>query len=122
MRRQGQGKIINLGSLSSEIAIPNIALYATSKGGMRQLTRALALEWAGDNIQVNAIAPGIAHTALTDDFVKNEQGLRNLLRDIPLRRINTPREVALLAVYLASDASNYVTGQQLIIDGGGSAR
>ena len=66
MRKQGGGKIINLGSLSFEITPPNVALYATSKGGMRQLTRALAVEWAPENINVNAIAPGRFWTAMTD--------------------------------------------------------
>ena len=118
MRRQGKGKIINLGSLSFEISIPNIALYATSKGGMRQMTRALAIEWAKDNIHVNAIAPGRFWTAMTDGVFSNEELYDSAVSVIPMRRPGIPADLAGATVLLASDASDYITGQTIVVDGG----
>ena len=94
MRRQGKGKIINLGSLSFEIALPDIALYATSKGGMRQLTRALAVEWATDNICVNAIAPGRFWTAMTDTVFSVDELYNSAVSVIPQGRPGIPSDLA----------------------------
>ena len=118
MRPQGKGKIINLGSLSFEIAVPNVALYATSKGGMRQLTRALAVEWAADHIGVNALAPGRFWTAMTDVVFSNDELYDSAVSVIPLGRPGIPSDLAGATVLLASDASDYITGQTLVIDGG----
>ena len=81
-------------------------------------TKSLALEWARYNINVNAIAPGSVSTAMTAWLHDNEKARESLVRSIPLRRLGEPREIGLLAVYLASDASNYVTGETICIDGG----
>jgi len=118
MRQQGKGKIINLGSLSFEIVVPNIALYAISKGGMRQLTRALAVEWAKDKINVNAIAPGRFWTAMTDAVFSKEELYDSAVSVIPQRRPGVPSDLAGATVLLASDASDYITGQAIVVDGG----
>jgi len=118
MRQQGKGKIINLGSLSFEIVVPNIALYAISKGGMRQLTRALAVEWAKDQINVNAIAPGRFWTAMTDAVFSKEELYDSAVSVIPQRRPGVPSDLAGATILLASDASDYITGQTIVVDGG----
>lgn len=118
MRQQGKGKIINLGSLSFEIVVPNIALYAISKGGMRQLTRALAIEWAKERINVNALAPGRFWTAMTDAVFSKEELYESAVSVIPLGRPGIPADLAGATVLLASDASDYITGQTIVIDGG----
>ncbi len=117
MRARG-GKIINLGSLSFEIVIPNVALYAISKGGMRQMTRALAVEWAKDNVQVNAIAPGRFWTAMTDAVFSDPELYDSAVSVIPQGRPGVPSDLAGTTVLLASDASNYITGQTIVVDGG----
>lgn len=118
MRAQSKGKIINIGSVSFEITLPNIALYATSKGGMRQMTRALAIEWAAYNINVNAIAPGRFWTALTDKVFSNPELYDSATSVIPMGRPGVPSDLAGAAVLLASDASDYITGQTIVVDGG----
>lgn len=118
MRRQGKGKIINLGSASFEIVVPNVALYAISKGGLRQMTRALAVEWAADNIQVNAIAPGRFWTAMTDAVFSDEALYQEAVGVIPMGRPGVPSDLAGATVLLASDASDYITGQTIVVDGG----
>jgi NAD(P)-dependent dehydrogenase (short-subunit alcohol dehydrogenase family) len=118
MRRQGGGKIINLGSLAFEIALPNIALYAISKGGMRQMTRALAVEWAKDRINVNAIAPGRFWTAMTDAVFSDDDLHASAVSVIPQGRPGVPSDLAGATVLLASEASAYITGQTIVVDGG----
>lgn len=118
MRRRGRGKIINLGSLSFEIVVPNIALYAISKGGLRQMTRALAVEWAKDDIQVNAIAPGRFWTAMTDPVFSDPNLYDSAVAVIPQGRPGVPADLAGATILLASGASDYITGQTIVVDGG----
>ncbi len=118
MRRQGKGKIINVGSIAFEISVPNIALYAISKGGMRQMTRALAIELARDNINVNAIAPGRFWTRMTDAFFSVPELYESAVGVIPMGRPGTPSDLAGTTVLLASDGSDYITGQTIFVDGG----
>ena len=118
MRQQGKGKIINMGSLTFEIAVPNVALYATSKGGIRQLTRALAVEWASDCINVNAIAPGRFWTEMTDAVFSDPDLYDSAVAVIPAGKPGIPADLAGATVLLASDASDYITGQTIVIDGG----
>ncbi len=118
MREQGKGKIINLGSLSFEVVVPNIALYAISKGGMRQLTRALAVEYGPENICVNAIAPGRYWTAMTDAVFSDPALYDSAVEVIPQGRPGTPSDLAGATVLLASDASDYITGETIVVDGG----
>ena len=121
MIARGRGKIIHVASLTSELARPNIVPYSAAKGGVRQLTRGMAVELARHNIQVNAIAPGYFATemnrALTDDRDFDQW----LKRRTPAGRWGRPDELAGLAVYLASSASDFMTGQILYIDGGFTA-
>lgn len=118
MRRQGKGKIINLGSLTFELAVPNVVLYAASKGGLRQLTRALAVEWAGDNINVNAIAPGRFWTEMTDSVFSDPELYEAAVSIIPQGRPGVPADLAGATLLLASDASDYITGETIVVDGG----
>lgn len=118
MQRAGQGSIITIASLTSEIGLPHLAAYGASKGGVAQLTKALAVEWAGLGIRANAIAPGRIRTPMTEDIFSDPVQRESFLRLIPLRRAGTPEELEGAAVFLASDASSYMTGQVLVVDGG----
>jgi 2-deoxy-D-gluconate 3-dehydrogenase len=122
MLERGQGKIINIASLLSFQGGIRVPAYAASKGGVAQLTKALANEWAPRNVQVNAIAPGYFRTenttALRQDEVRNSQ----ILARIPSARWGEPEDIAGAAVFLASPASDYVTGEVLVVDGGWMAR
>lgn len=118
MRPQGKGKIINVGSVAFEIIVPNVALYAISKGGLRQMTRSLAVEWACDSIYVNAIAPGRFWTKMTDAVFSDKSLYKSAIAPIPLGRPGTAADLAGATVLLASDASDYITGQTIVIDGG----
>lgn len=112
------GKIINIGSLMCHGARPTTAAYASSKGGLLMLTKSLAVEWAKYNINVNAIGPGYIATDLTAGLQANEDFDKWVLSKTPLGRWGQPRDIAGAAVFLACDASNFVTGQILYVDGG----
>jgi 2-deoxy-D-gluconate 3-dehydrogenase len=119
MQRQGGGKIINLGSLASIFGTARGAAYAASKGGIVQLTRSLAVSWGGDNIQVNAILPGYIESELTRRAENERPGsFAAKLARTPAGRIGTPQDIAGAAVFLASAASDYVTGISIPVDGG----
>jgi NAD(P)-dependent dehydrogenase (short-subunit alcohol dehydrogenase family) len=118
MRERRCGRIICIGSIAAEVAIPNVALYAMSKGGLRQMVRSLALEWAKDGVTVNAIAPGRFWTKMTDAVFSDDRLYQSAVRVIPMGRPGVPADLAGVAVLLASDAGAYITGQSLIVDGG----
>jgi len=118
MAKQGKGKIINVASLTSMIGLPNISIYGASKGGVAQLTKALAVEWAPHHINVNAVLPGYYKTALTEDLFKNEERAKWILSRIPLGRTGFPEDLAGTVVFLSSEASDYITGQIIPVDGG----
>lgn len=118
MRRQGKGKIINIGSLSFERIVPRTTLYAISKGGMRQMTSALAVELAPDHINVNAIAPGRFWTQLTDAVFSDEKLYESAVSVIPMGRPGVPADLAGATLLLASDAGDYITGHTIFVDGG----
>lgn len=118
MIRQKRGKIINVSSQAGAIAIPQRAAYCSSKGGINQLTRLLALEWAPHQINVNAVAPTFLDTPWTKQMFQNEEFHRYVLASIPLGRIGKPSDVTGAVVYLASSAADMVTGHILNVDGG----
>ena len=118
---QASGKVINLASVLGAIGLPGYTLYGATKGGVIALTRALGVEWARHNIQVNAIAPGWFVTDMNEAAFANPRIAERLTRDIPARRTGRPEEVGPLAVFLASSASDFMTGQTIFLDGGHSA-
>jgi NAD(P)-dependent dehydrogenase (short-subunit alcohol dehydrogenase family) len=95
-----------------------VAIYAMSKGGLRQMVKSLALEWAKDGVTVNAIAPGRFWTKMTDAVFSDDRLYDSAVRVIPMGRLGVPVDLAGAAVLLASDASSCITGQTLVIDGG----
>jgi NAD(P)-dependent dehydrogenase (short-subunit alcohol dehydrogenase family) len=120
--RETKGAIINIGSIQSFVALPNSAAYTTSKGGVRLLTKALAMELGPMGIRVNAIGPGFTATPLNADARQNAGYMANFTGRIPLGRIGNPEDIALPAVFLASDMARYITGVTLPVDGGYLAR
>lgn len=122
MLKRNEGKIINIASLLSFQGGIRVPAYAASKGGVAQLTKALANEWAGRNLQVNAIAPGYFATENTSALRADENRNRQILERIPAGRWGDPGDLAGAAVFLASPASDYVTGEVLVVDGGWMAR
>jgi 2-deoxy-D-gluconate 3-dehydrogenase len=123
MAKAGGGKIINIGSMMSIFGTPLSVPYAASKGGVVQLTRALATAWAGEGIQVNAILPGFIDTELTQTARQQVPGLNERVIDrTPAGRWGLPRDFAGIAVFLASAASDFVTGTAIPIDGGYSIK
>ena len=121
MKARRRGKIINICSLASDIGRPNIVPYATSKGALRMLTRALAVELAPYNVQVNGITPGFFRTEMNEALTADQQFSAWVERRTPAGRWGDPAEIAGAAVFLASDAANYVTGHLVAVDGGFSA-
>jgi NAD(P)-dependent dehydrogenase (short-subunit alcohol dehydrogenase family) len=119
---QESGRIINIASLASLIGVPGRALYGSTKGAVAQLTKTLAVEWGPHNICVNAIAPGWIATDFTRPVLAQPAVVERILTRTPLRRIGQPDDLAGLAVFLASPASAFITGQLICVDGGyGSA-
>jgi len=118
MRKQGGGCIINLASALSFIGHPTALAYCASKGAIAQMTKVMALEWAKYNIRVNAIAPGFFNTPLNAGLMASDEYMKPIHAKIPLGRGAEPKEIAGTAIYLASDASLFVTGSILVIDGG----
>ncbi len=118
---QKSGKVINVASVLGQVGLPGYTIYGATKGGVIALTRALGVEWARHNVQVNAIAPGWFETDMTHEAFAVPAINQRLTRDIPARRIGRPEEIGPLAVYLASAGSDFMTGQTIFLDGGHSA-
>jgi len=114
----GGGKVITIGSEYSLFGSPTVPSYSASKGGVVQLTKSLAVAWARDNIQVNCIIPGWVRTDLTAPVMEDKESYERIVGRTPARRFAEPEELAGAAVFLASRASNFVTGQSLVVDGG----
>jgi NAD(P)-dependent dehydrogenase (short-subunit alcohol dehydrogenase family) len=112
------GSVINIGSIQSFVALPNSAAYTTSKGGVRALTKALAIELSPQGVRVNAIGPGMIATPLNADARQNPDYMANFAQRIPLGRLGEPADIAGPAVFLASDMARYITGVTLPVDGG----
>ncbi len=122
MLAQGYGKIVSIASLLSFQGGITVPAYAAAKGGVAQVTKALANEWAGRNVNVNAIAPGYTITENTSALRRDETRSRQILERIPAGRWGDPEDMAGAAVYLCSDASRYVHGHLLVVDGGWMGR
>lgn len=119
MKAVGGGSIVNVSSVASQVGMPKRASYNAAKAGIDGLTRSLAVEWVGDNIRVNAIAPGYVRTAFTDRLIA--QGNLNVApieARTPMHRLGEPSEIAASIAFLASDDASYVTGHSLVVDGG----
>ena len=113
-----RGKIINIGSLASELARPTVGPYTAAKGGVKNLTRSMAVEWAASGIQANAIGPGYMLTDMNQALMSNPDFNAWLMSRIPSKRWGRPDELVGAAVFLASSASDYVNGQIIYVDGG----
>jgi 2-deoxy-D-gluconate 3-dehydrogenase len=121
MIAQKSGKIINQGSLGSFIGLSGSSVYCATKGGVLQFTKTLSIELAKHNIQVNAIAPGYFRTGMTEPFFQDPAHRKWIEERIPARRIGTADDLAGTVVFLAGRASDYITGQTIVVDGGGLA-
>lgn len=121
MIQKGCGKIINVASLSSKIGIADISAYAASKGGIASLTKSLSVEFAKHNININAVAPGYYETVLTKDAFEDDYRKDWILSRIPMGRSGNPSDLGGTVVFLASEASDYITGQIIYVDGGWTA-
>jgi NAD(P)-dependent dehydrogenase (short-subunit alcohol dehydrogenase family) len=118
LKKSGRGKIINIASLSSFVAFHEVAAYGVSKAGVLALTKSLGSEWAKDGINVNAIVPGVFRTDLNAELLDNSERGRELLMRTPMKRFGKAEELVGTAVFLASDAASFITGQSIAIDGG----
>ena len=122
MLSQGKGKIINVASIAGLVGFSNLGAYCASKGGIIALTREMALEYAPQKINVNCIAPGVIKTAMTKEMLADETTRKSLESSTPYPRLGEPEDIAQAAVYLASDESDFVNGEILVVDGGWIAK
>jgi gluconate 5-dehydrogenase len=121
MIEQESGSIINVASVAGLQAFEGSASYNSSKGGVVMLTKTLAVEWGEQNVRVNAICPGSFETDMTDDLLEDESFQDMIRNRVPLQRVGNPEELVGTAVYLASDAASYTTGETITVDGGWTA-
>jgi NAD(P)-dependent dehydrogenase (short-subunit alcohol dehydrogenase family) len=122
MLEQGSGSIVNVSSIHASTGFERIAAYAASKGGVEALTKVLAVEWAERGVRVNALAPGYFHTDLSSGLLAADRWRGRILSSTPMGRVGNAEELGGAAVFLASDASRYMTGTTLTVDGGWTAR
>lgn len=121
MRNQNCGKIVNVSSIAGRKASPGMGIYGIAKAGIEMLTKVLASELAQFNIQVNAVAPSMVRTEFSKPFWSNEDLYEHIVRNIPLGRIAEPMDVVHPVLFLASCASDFITGQTIVVDGGATA-
>ena len=122
MIAQKRGKIVNIAALSGRVAMPGLAAYGASKGGVLQMTKVLAVEWGEYNINVNAVNPGITMTSLVESAFKEKPDLlKGYIERIPLKRAARTEDIANAVLFLVSSESDDITGQEIIVDGGTSA-
>ena len=118
MLERNYGRIVNIASLSSFVALYEVAAYSASKAAVAMLTKSLAIEWAERGVNVNAIAPGVFRTALNQKLLDDSERGREFLLRTPMKRFGKVEELAGAAVFLASDAASFITGEVLVVDGG----
>ena len=118
MLERGYGRIVNIASLNSFVALSEVAAYAASKAGVASLTRSLAVEWSKKGVTVNAVAPGVFRTDLNAQLLDSTPRGQELLMRTPMGRFGKTEELIGATVYLASDSASFVTGQILVVDGG----
>lgn len=116
--RKIAGSIVNMSSINAQVAIPSIAAYCASKGGVMQLTKAAALALAPHNIRINAVGPGSIDTEMMAGVNANPDAMKTVLSRTPLKRVGTPEEIAEVVAFLASAKASYVTGETIYVDGG----
>jgi NAD(P)-dependent dehydrogenase (short-subunit alcohol dehydrogenase family) len=118
MLERGYGRVVNIASLNSFVALNEVAAYAASKAGVASLTRSLAVEWSKKGVTVNAIAPGVFRTELNAQLLDNSPRGQELLMRTPMGRFGKTEELVGVAIFLSSDGASFVTGQTLVVDGG----
>ena len=118
MVKRNTGRIILISSLTAEIGIPNIAAYAASRGGIKQFGKTMAVELAASGVTVNCVGPGRFRTKMTEDIFSEKLKREKFLNVIPMKRAGVPDDLSGILIFLASDASSYITGQSIYVDGG----
>ncbi len=118
MKKSGGGRIINISSIAGLEGFANSASYCAAKFGVRGLTKSAADDLASYNITVNAICPGLIKTKMTEAFTNDPKILQQFLQSIPMRRVGKPEDIAAAALFLASDEASYITGSEIVVDGG----
>ncbi|MEM7222143.1 MAG: SDR family oxidoreductase [Pseudomonadota bacterium] len=113
-----EGAIVNMSSINAQVAIPTIAAYCASKGGVMQLTKAVALALAPHNIRINAVGPGSIDTEMMAGVNANPEAMKMVMSRTPLNRVGSPREIGNVVAFLASDKASYITGETIYVDGG----
>ncbi len=113
-----EGAVVNMSSINAVVAIPQIAAYCATKGGVMQLTKAAALALAPHNIRVNAVGPGSIDTEMMAGVNANPEAMKMVMLRTPLKRVGTPREIADVVAFLASEKASYITGETIYVDGG----
>ncbi len=121
MLQSGEGSIINVSSVHGSTGVARMAAYGASKGGVENLTRSLAIEWADRSVRVNCLAPGYFRTKMTERYLESKFG-EQVTSAIPLGRVGDPSELVGAAIFLATDESSYITGAVLHVDGGWTAQ
>ena len=121
MRQQKKGKIVSISSIAGRRSAPFMGIYGVAKAGIEMMTKVIAHELAAFYIQVNAVAPGMVRTKFSEPFWSNDEIYEQIIKSIPLGRIAEPVDVARAVLFLCSEASDFITGQTLIVDGGASA-